>query len=858
MKLKSFSELRDVLIDRLDKLDVKHDITFVYPVLVSDLIAKNSEVEKLLRRFFAKSILKELFLSRARDLINDLIKQYNTIEKLSDSTVGRYMELLSNGKFISNDIGEGRAIAQQTYSFSFLGAYKISQEEKKGIEEKLKKLVDQIEQILQKDPYYKEYELEIGFYLYGDIIVPVIVGTKKFQASDTGITMFLLTAYIFNIPIDDITSIKKIREIIERGFIVEFIYRLNQGGNVEDLIKELRVKYLSDPNYSFIPKIKGSISSSKMESYLKTISSHIDTAIKNFELILSDFIHSGLNMDSSKKPPDESHVIEKFISVLYKSVLNKNSDMWRALEINKERILSDMFKAVNFNIVKYIGKQFLKSSITDKGLDYAEKYYIYLSVIFDTFSTLLDRMAGAVLLELSDENYVIDAVSKYVEIFIDEYLKKKLNDPKFTKKSYNDRLSSISVGGIDFHDIKSIFNFVISIFGLSLSSNFKTKVTKQLIEELSKTYMELISNQLSQIRIETGRELENKQISSIVKLIAADLMQHIENLFKEKAVKYVAHSSNVGAFTLPIRAFNEEEFKFIKNDLKNFFYEDKNLEKIIDYAIKIISANISPKVIEFISKSIKEKLLNKNLIKTLEYYIREQTIKKWQYEYQDLMKSGHVFPKMLVPSVNQREIEVFAKEVVRKILNVYAESVALLVSYIETIAIIFGYIRNILVIYSYKLTNNLDKLTEFYSELENIKKMFEKSKLNYALIISEKVIEYITGLVNPVIFKELTDCIEQREENPDNLSERCKELLDIYENPEDISELPPDKSPDISHKNMKYILAHLNKILKFCSIITYNPDNDTVLYKLPYMKKPLKTKLNTVKEFVEAPLFNLD
>ena len=335
-------------------------------------------------------------------------------------------------------------------------------------------------------------------------------------------------------------------------------------------------------------------------------------------------------------------------------------------------------------------------------------------------------------------------------------------------------------------------------------------------------------------------------------------MQQIENLFKEKGVKYVANSSNVAAFTLPVRAFDEDEFKFIKDDLNSYLIEDKSLEKVIDYAIKIISANISPKVIEFVSKAVKEKILNRNLIKTLEYYIREQVIKRWQYEYQDLMKSGHTFPKMITPSVNQREIEVFAKEVTHKILSIYAEAVALLVACIETISIIFGYIRNILIVYTYKLTDNLNKLMEFYSELGTIKKMFEKSKLNYALIIPEKVIEYITGLVNPIIFKELVECIEKREENPDNLSERCKELLDIYENPEDVSELPPDKSPDISHKNMKYILAHLNKILKFCSIITYNQNNDTVLYKMPYMKKPLKTKLNTIKEFVEAPLFNLD
>jgi len=63
-----------------------------------------------------------------------MIKQYNIIEKLSNSSIGKYIELLSNGKFIPSDVGEGRAIAQQTYSFSFLGAFQISQQEKKGID----------------------------------------------------------------------------------------------------------------------------------------------------------------------------------------------------------------------------------------------------------------------------------------------------------------------------------------------------------------------------------------------------------------------------------------------------------------------------------------------------------------------------------------------------------------------------------------------------------------------------------------------------------------------------------------------------------------------------------------------------
>jgi hypothetical protein len=867
MKIKKLADLQDILINNLTKLDNKHKLVFVFPTLISDSIAKKSDIEGVLRKFYAKSILKELFISGLTDNVNSILSAIEKFDDMENTALEKYIELLKQNIANMPELKIGQSVGFQTISLFLTGAYKIPKMEKSELQKELKTIKEKLEQIVKSDPYYKEYEVEVGFFVKNGILVPVLVGTKKFQAPDTGIALFLLTAYIFNIPIDDISSIRKIKDIISRGFIAEFVYRLNQGENIHDLIEDLKTKY-SDINYNFIPKVKVLVKSSKIEKYLNLISSQVETAAKNFELILSDFIHSGLKMlpEQNSNAPEPNRVTEEFINILVNSALSKNNDLWGiGVDFSKDKNLKSVLFGVNKEIAEYINRFILTKPVDKVGREYIEKFYLPLSIFFDSLCTTIDRFAASILIELSDPNYIITVVSDFVIKLIKSYFEQKLKatDAKSYLPNRKDKSDEryFKFAGINLHDIKDIFSYVLSVIGLSLSQNPQSQITRELIKSLSEYYSKYLRMYLDQLNIDN---LVDPEFKKELKIISTDIIEEIpkfiqNGLFGKVVISKLAkgYYEKPGALFLPIRSFDVSYIEYLVKTLHPILVHDKNLEQILNYATKTVVANLSPKIIEFGSEKVKSLILeNKNLIKTIQYYVRELILK----EFQTITKVHFNFgaaPLNAKNMLSPMEVEKFATEISHEVLSIYAYTTALLIAYIKMVAILFCYFRNILVIYTYKMTNDLDSILEYYKELNEIKKLFERAKLNYALIINEKIIEYITGLINPVLLSKLIKCIEERDIDPNNLSSECKKLLDIYDNPEDISELPPDKSPDISHKNMKYILSHLTMILKFCSIITYNDENDTVLYKMPYMKKPLKTKLQSVIEFVNAPLFEM-
>jgi hypothetical protein len=112
--------------------------------------------------------------------------------------------------------------------------------------------------------------------------------------------------------------------------------------------------------------------------------------------------------------------------------------------------------------------------------------------------------------------------------------------------------------------------------------------------------------------------------------------------------------------------------------------------------------------------------------------------------------------------------------------------------------------------------------------LINLKVLFEKYGINYALIVHEFSVKWMYGILSILEFDRIYDENAEDEEH----------------------KMPaPGEWAKMTEENIKYIVKYIGKIMKV-PIITYNDENQRVVYFLPLMKNAIKTNLQSIKKFI--------
>ena len=112
------------------------------------------------------------------------------------------------------------------------------------------------------------------------------------------------------------------------------------------------------------------------------------------------------------------------------------------------------------------------------------------------------------------------------------------------------------------------------------------------------------------------------------------------------------------------------------------------------------------------------------------------------------------------------------------------------------------------------------------NNLINLKILFEKYGINYAIIVHEYSVVWMYGILSILEFDRVYDESDEKYKMP-----------------------APGEWAKITEENIKYIVKYLGKIMKI-PIITYNDEKQRVVYFLPLMKHAIKTSLDSIKKFI--------
>jgi len=207
--LKNEEHYVEKLVDPIKKIGrFRHELIYIFPCIVTDSIGGSKE-EDILRRFFVAQYLKELSIQDMVDEVNTIVNSdKDSIESISD---------------IRNfDIPLNQSISARYASDILLNTQATRQKQ-------IAALVKSITKIVKSDPYYQRYKAVVGLTVINNYVLPLIAGTKSFQAPDLAIAVIILTSIIFNLPLNSYRNVMYVRRILESNFVRRILDLLSSG-----------------------------------------------------------------------------------------------------------------------------------------------------------------------------------------------------------------------------------------------------------------------------------------------------------------------------------------------------------------------------------------------------------------------------------------------------------------------------------------------------------------------------------------------------------------------------------------------------------------------------------------------------
>jgi len=825
MGVKSVGNVEKLLTTDINKLSsVFKNIVFIYPALISQSIANDGEVEEKLRRFFAKSLIKELFMQNFDETFDELLADLEKFNTIKSNVISGIENVLKNkinnidDEKIDRLISFYRTIALSSTTIPIIT---LSDNELNGIQDTIKKLYKTVEKIVNKDPYYEQYKIEAGFYLYKGILFPVFVGTKKFQADDDALGIILLIALLIDKPIMDVKSLNEIEDIIKRGFVYEFAEFMKKTDKPSyDDLREFISKYLVDKQYAYVTVDE----QNEIFKYAVLLDQKIQNALNQLKLVMSDFIHQSLGMlkNTNQKPLSKEEiesiirnkVIEYIVQRLAEQLYSEHEDIFRLLKIDKKYLIDNVML-----IVKKMEKDLIAERIVRLILPMTTAGGLSPADMINKIVYLLDNSYNALLSTILCSIFTIDdALYENLRYQIFELIKEYDSRNSLSNFIHSDWKKDVvdPITNISFADISRVFKNLFkshSEVKIFLGRNNGDTLLNMLIENCL-SYLKQTDKEFGAVLADILKDTINSVIDNKM-LTVKDPYGVFKEVFltvTKEINRKISNNKNI-----PIE-FNTE---LIDSALRNVF-------------IKIYS-EYKRKVREFYQNYVDGEIRNKLTNQLINEVLADERIKR-------LLRTE----PFLISSI---------KDSIREIIELSIKNVKVLYEFMFLLLLSL-YLYRVLMLYL--IITNFPDAFKYYKEKaeEHIdftsifEKMNKELKLNYVLIFDDRVLNFINTFYTKILIDKYLEC----KNKPDNISDpECEKVIEILG--EDFEEAPPDKKLDFSQQNKKYVVTVLNRIFKFSSIITYNHSDGSVLYIMPFMNKAQKTKIKTIEEFLKIPLF---
>jgi len=192
----------------VEDIDQQFKLTFIYPMLFDKRLQK---FEQTMRNFMAVSMLKEIFVSNALNIVASASKSFSLTDENGNSS--DVQTLISQ-----SSLGQGGSGSYQSYQMQEPSAIPRMDEYK--LQEKIREKTAIIKRYLATEPRVKKLNPFVELITLENLIdVPVIVGTKAYSIDSLTLAYVLTTAIALKKPIggpQGETNIKYIFNVIKR------------------------------------------------------------------------------------------------------------------------------------------------------------------------------------------------------------------------------------------------------------------------------------------------------------------------------------------------------------------------------------------------------------------------------------------------------------------------------------------------------------------------------------------------------------------------------------------------------------------------------------------------------------------
>lgn len=174
--------------------DQQTQLVYIYPIFVDD---KATKYYKTISSFVSINMLKEIFIKNSLNLINIAASVHTMADDRDNSQDINLWGNNNRPKIGSPVIGKNDSYRNET---------------QRRINEKTNEIIE----ILKSDPQYQKYNPYVKMITMENYVdVPVIVGTKQLNTTNSILFLFLLIALMKKIPINNESNVKSIISIIK-------------------------------------------------------------------------------------------------------------------------------------------------------------------------------------------------------------------------------------------------------------------------------------------------------------------------------------------------------------------------------------------------------------------------------------------------------------------------------------------------------------------------------------------------------------------------------------------------------------------------------------------------------------------
>ena len=186
-------------------LDNQFNLSFIYPILIDSKL--QGKYGNTIRSFIAVSMLKEIFVSNALNIVTLASKDHPLIDEQ-----GKQIDMAA---MVQNSVSSYAGISGDTEEIN-ISSRNNREIDPYVLQNKINEKTATIKKYLSTEPRLKKLNSYVEIITLDNMIdVPVIVGTKDYQINTLTLAFVLAVSIAFKKPLDTLTNVNYIFNVIQ-------------------------------------------------------------------------------------------------------------------------------------------------------------------------------------------------------------------------------------------------------------------------------------------------------------------------------------------------------------------------------------------------------------------------------------------------------------------------------------------------------------------------------------------------------------------------------------------------------------------------------------------------------------------